>query len=121
MNTIKIKKVNVQVHFYSNSTWGGSEVAFENTFKLLLMRMILAIGIETDVRVSKDGVLYAIHDDNLKNITGKNVKIHDLSSDDLDQILIRGKYNILGLKNYFKNFNDATFNLDSKNINSAKL
>ena len=43
-----------------------------------------------------------------------------LSSDDLDQILIRGKYNIPRLEKLLQNFNDATFNLDSKNINSAK-
>ena len=100
---------------------GGSEVAFENTFQAFTDAYDLGYRwLETDVQVSKDGVLYAIHDDNLKNITGKNVKIHDLSSDDLDQILIRGKYNIPRLEKLLQNFNDATFNLDSKSINSAK-
>ena len=81
---------------------GGSEVAFENTFQAFTDAYDLGYRwLETDVQVSKDGVLYAIHD-NLKNITGKNVKIHDLSSDDLDQILIEENIIFLGLKNYFK-------------------
>ena len=100
---------------------GGSEVAFENTFQAFTDAYDLGYRwLETDVQISKDGVLYAIHDDNLKNITGKNVKIHDLGSDDLDQVLIKGKYNIPRLEKLLQKFNDATFNLDSKNINSAK-
>ena len=84
---------------------GGSEVAFENTFQAFTDAYDLGYRwLETDVQVSKDGVLYAIHDDNLKNITGKNVKIHDLSSDDLDQILIRGKYNIPRLEKITSKF-----------------
>ena len=68
---------------------GGSEVAFENTLQAFTDAYDLGYRwLETDVQISKDGVLYAIHDDNLKNITGKNVKIHDLGSDDLDKILI---------------------------------
>ncbi|MDC3075968.1 glycerophosphodiester phosphodiesterase family protein [Paracoccaceae bacterium] len=100
---------------------GGSEIAYENTFQAFTDAYDLGYRwLETDVQISKDGVLYAIHDDNLKNITGKNVKIHDLNSDDLDQILIKGKYNIPRLEKLLLKFSDATFNLDSKNINSAK-
>ena len=120
VNTIKIKKEMCKYIFTPIAHRGGSEVAFENTFQAFTDVRSGYRWLETDVQVSKDGVLYAIHDDNLKNITGQNVKIHDLSSDDLDQILIRGKYNILRLEKLLQNFNDATFNLDSKSINSAK-
>ena len=100
---------------------GGSEVAFENTFQAFTDAYELGYRwLETDVQISKDGVLFAIHDNNLKKITGKNVKIHDLNSDDLDQILIKKKYNIPRLEKLLRKFNDATFNLDSKNINAAK-
>ncbi len=100
---------------------GGSEVAFENTFQAFTDAYDLGYRwLETDVQISKDGVLYAIHDDNLKNVHGLNVKIHHLNSDDLDQILIKRKYNIPRLDKLLQKFNDATFNLDSKNINSAK-
>jgi len=100
---------------------GGSEVAFENTFQAFTDAYDLGYRwLETDVQISKDGVLYAIHDDNLRNITGKNVKIHDLSSDDLDKILMKGKYNIPRLEKLLQKFDDSTFNLDAKNINSAK-
>ena len=100
---------------------GGSEVAFENTFQAFTDAYELGYRwLETDVQISKDGVLYAIHDNNLKNITGKNVKIHDLNADELDQILIKRKYNIPRLETLLRKFNDVTFNLDPKNINAAK-
>ncbi|MDC3081570.1 glycerophosphodiester phosphodiesterase family protein [Paracoccaceae bacterium] len=100
---------------------GGSEIAFENTIQAFTDAYELGYRwLETDVQISKDGVLYAIHDNNLKNITGKNVKIHDLNADELDQILIKRKYNIPRLEPLLRKFNDVTFNLDPKNINAAK-
>ncbi len=100
---------------------GGCEVAFENTFQAFTDAYELGYRwLETDLQISKDGVLYAIHDNNLKNLTGINKKIHDLDSNDLDQILINRKYNIPRLEQLLQRFNDVTFNLDAKNINAAK-
>ena len=100
---------------------GGSEAAFENTFQAFTDAYELGYRwLETDVQISKDGVLYAFHDNNLSNTTGINVKIHHLNSDDLDKILIKSKYNIPRLEKLLLKFNDVTFNLDPKNINSAK-
>ncbi len=96
---------------------GGCEVAFENTFQAFTDAYELGYRwLETDLQISKDGVLYAIHDNNLKNLTGINKKIHDLNSNDLDQILINRKYNIPRLEQLLRRFNDVTFNLDAKNI-----
>ena len=68
---------------------GGSEVAFENTYEAFADAYELGYRwLETDVQISKDGVLYAHHDTNLKRLVGINVNVHDLNSEDLDHILI---------------------------------
>ena len=74
---------------------GGTEVAFENTFEAFADAYALGYRwLETDVQISKDGFLYAIHDSNLKRIVGINININQLNSEDLDQILIGGKYRL---------------------------
>ena len=46
---------------------GGTEVAFENTYEAFADAYALGYRwLETDVQISKDGVLYAMHDYNLK-------------------------------------------------------
>ncbi len=100
---------------------GGTEVAFENTFEAFADAY--AIGyrwLETDVQISKDGVLYAMHDYNLKRVVGININIDQLNSEDLDQILINGKHKIPRIDTLLRKFHDVTFNLDAKNINAAK-
>ena len=100
---------------------GGSEVAFENTYEAFADAYELGYRwLETDVQISKDGVLYAIHDPNLKRLVGINVYVHDLNSEDLDRILINRKYNIPRLELLIRKFHDVTFNLDAKNIYAAK-
>ena len=100
---------------------GGSEVAFENTYEAFADAYELGYRwLETDVQISKDGVLYAIHDTNLKRLVGINVYVHDLNSQDLDRILINRKYNIPRLEVLIRKFHDVTFNLDAKNIYAAK-
>ena len=100
---------------------GGTEVAFENTFEAFADAYALGYRwLETDVQISKDGFLYAIHDNNLKRTAGININIDKLNSEDLDQILISGKHRIPRLDLLLRQFNDVTFNLDAKNINAAK-
>ena len=100
---------------------GGTEVAFENTYEAFADAYALGYRwLETDVQISKDGVLYAIHDSNLRRLVGINIKIDQLNSEDLDQILIRGKHRIPRIDLLLRKFHDVTFNLDAKNINAAK-
>ena len=100
---------------------GGTEAAFENTYEAFSDAYALGYRwFETDVQISKDGFLYAIHDNNLKRIAGININIDKLNSGDLDQILIRGKHRIPRLDLLLRQFNDVTFNLDAKNIHAAK-
>ena len=100
---------------------GGTEVAFENTFEAFADAYALGYRwLETDVQISKDGVLYAMHDYNLKRVVGININIDQLNSEDLDQILINGKHRIPRIDLLLQKFHDVTFNLDAKNINAAK-
>ena len=100
---------------------GGTEAAFENTYEAFADAYALGYRwFETDVQISKDGFLYAIHDNNLKRIVGININIDQLNSEDLDQILISGKHRIPRLDLLLRKFHDVTFNLDAKNINAAK-
>ena len=92
---------------------GGSEVAVENTYEAFADAYELGYRwLEIDVQISKDGVLYALHDPNLKRLVGINVYVHDLNSQDLDRILINRKYNIPRLELLIRKFHDVTFNLD---------
>ena len=100
---------------------GGTEVAFENTFEAFADAYALGYRwLETDVQISKDGVLYAMHDYNLKRVVGININIDQLNSEDLDQILINGKHRIPKIDLLLRNFHDVTFNLDAKNMMVAK-
>ncbi len=100
---------------------GGTEAAFENTYEAFSDAYALGYRwFETDVQISKDGFLYAIHDNNLKRTAGININIDKLNSEDLDQILISGKHRIPRLDLLLRKFNDVTFNLDAKNIHAAK-
>ena len=100
---------------------GGTEAAFENTYEAFADAYALGYRwFETDVQISKDGFLYAIHDNNLNRIVGINININQLNSEDLDQILISGKHRIPRLDLLLRKFPDVTFNLDAKNIHAAK-
>ena len=100
---------------------GGTEAAFENTYEAFADAYALGYRwFETDVQISKDGFLYAIHDSNLNRIVGINININQLNSEDLDQILINGKHRIPRLDLLLRKFHDVTFNLDAKNIHAAK-
>ena len=78
-----------------------------------------ANGIETDVQVSKDGVLVLFHDDTLDRVTGASGAIKDYTYNELSKI--RVKHNGLEDKvptfeeflNYFKDF-DLTFAIELK-------
>ncbi len=100
---------------------GGTEVAFENTYEAFADAYALGYRwLETDVQISKDGVLYAMHDYNLKRVVGININIDQLKSEDLDQLLINAKHRIPRIDLLLRKFHDVTFNLDAKNINAAK-
>jgi len=63
----------------------------ENTLVSLNKAIELgAHGIETDVRLSKDGVPVLIHDDNIRSFAGVDIKIRDLSLSELKEYTFSG-------------------------------
>jgi len=48
-------------------------------------------GIEFDLRVSRDGVPVAIHDESLHRIAGDSRRVRDLTSDELRDVALRGE------------------------------
>lgn len=49
-----------------------------------------AEGIEFDLRVSRDGELVAIHDENLHRVAGDARRVRDLTVDELQEVVLRG-------------------------------
>ncbi|MGC8820459.1 MAG: glycerophosphodiester phosphodiesterase family protein [Fervidobacterium sp.] len=62
----------------------------ENTIESLLKATELSDGIETDVRLTKDGIPVLIHDDNLEHFCGVHVKVKDLTLDELKNYSFQG-------------------------------
>ena len=60
---------------------GASADALENTWTAFRRACELDVGIELDVQITNDGVILVFHDDNLKRLTGRNLKIADINYD----------------------------------------
>ena len=48
--------------------------------------------IEMDVQMSKDGVLYCFHDDNMKRMTGADIDIRETNSTEIEKLKIGGEH-----------------------------
>ena len=48
--------------------------------------------IEMDVQMSKDGVLYCFHDDNMKRMTGADIDIRETNSNEIEKLKIGGEH-----------------------------
>lgn len=69
---------------------GASEYAPENTFSSFYLGLRMgANGIETDVQITKDGVLVLFHDDTLARVTGYEGTVADYTFEELSQMRVR--------------------------------
>lgn len=94
---------------------GAGLVAPENTMAAFQAAVDLGfLALETDVQISKDGVLFVHHDNSLKRLTGEDRRFETLTSGEIDQLRIRGGHAIPRLADVFEAFPDAVFNLDAK-------
>lgn len=87
----------------------------ENSIKAF--RAAHALGfryLETDVQTTRDGVLVAFHDTNLKRTCGFDAEISSLSAEELSAFRIDGAEPIPLLDELFEEFPDAMINLDAK-------
>ncbi|MFA5936093.1 MAG: glycerophosphodiester phosphodiesterase family protein [Patescibacteria group bacterium] len=67
----------------------------ENTLEAFARAVEMkADGIEFDVRVSRDGELVVIHDENLHRVAGDARRVRDLTKNELKDVLLRGRGSI---------------------------
>ena len=62
----------------------------ENSMAAFRKALDHGFGIELDVHLMKDGTLAVIHDDSLKRTAGADVKIEDLTAEDLENYRLEG-------------------------------
>jgi glycerophosphoryl diester phosphodiesterase len=87
----------------------------ENT--LAAFELAVSLGyhyLETDVHVTRDGVLLAFHDDILDRVTDRSGAIADLTLEEVNRALIGGREQVPTLARLFDEFPDARFNIDIK-------
>ena len=94
---------------------GGDRAAPENT----MAAFHDAVGqgfryLETDVHASKDGKVYAFHDDNLERMVGETVAISTLTAAEIDGLRVHGDHHIPTMAELFETFPEARFNIDAK-------
>jgi glycerophosphoryl diester phosphodiesterase len=70
--------------------------------------------LETDVQVTKDGVLVAFHDNDLQRTTGKPGKISELPWSEVSKALVDGKAPIPLLEDLLGAWPEARINIDCK-------
>lgn len=70
--------------------------------------------LETDVHVTKDGVLLAFHDSVLDRVTDLKGAIADLTLADVRQAKVGGREEVPTLAQLFEEFSEARFNIDIK-------
>ena len=70
--------------------------------------------LETDVHSSKDGGVFAFHDDSLDRVTGRIGKISELTSEEISNIEINGFAKIPTLLELLETFPEVKINIDPK-------
>ena len=93
----------------------------ENT--LAAFRHAVALGytyLETDVHVTRDGVLLAFHDTVLDRVTDRTGSVAEATWDEVEQALIGGAEPVPTLATLFDAFPDARFNIDLKSEGSVE-
>lgn len=70
--------------------------------------------LETDVHLTKDGVLLAFHDDVLDRVTDRPGSVADLTVAEVREARIGGEHRVPTLAELFDAFPDVTFNIDLK-------
>ena len=101
---------------------GASEYAAENTLSSFCMGLAMgANGIETDVQITKDGVLVLFHDDTLARVTGREGAVADYTYAELLEMRVRNEKTgaedvILRFEDFLRYFGwrDLTFAIEIK-------
>ena len=94
---------------------GGAGMFPENT--LPAFKNAVEMGykyLETDVHSSKDGAVFAFHDESLERVTGRTGKISDFAATEISQIEIDGFAKIPTLIELLELFPKVKINIDPK-------
>ncbi len=81
--------------------------AGENTIEAFAQAIKMNIGIELDVRLTKDNIPVIIHDKSLMRVAGKNIDVSSLSRDELKKIRLNTGENIPTLSETLKFVNNS--------------
>jgi glycerophosphoryl diester phosphodiesterase len=94
---------------------GGAGLAPENTIAAFTRSYALGVRyLETDVRLSADGVCMAFHDADLIRLTGRAGRINDMDHRELLRLRVRGKEPLARLDELLWAFPEARFMIDLK-------
>lgn len=94
---------------------GGAGVHPENTMPAFAHAVDLGYRyVETDVHVTRDGVLLAFHDDDLSRTCAVDVKISEISFAESRSLKVNGTAEIPTLEELFSTWNDLRINVDCK-------
>lgn len=98
---------------------GGAGLAPENTLQAFSRTYALGLRLlETDVRVTKDGVPLAFHDGDLSRLFGMPGAVRDHTWDELRSLRIGGEP-LLRIDDLLDTFTDASFLIDVKDAHSV--
>lgn len=87
----------------------------ENTMSAFKLAVSLGYDyLETDVQVTRDGVLLAFHDSVLDRVTNRSGRIDDLTYDEVREARIGGRERVATLAELFDEFPQVRFNIDVK-------
>ena len=94
---------------------GGAIEHLENTFPAFQSCVDLGYRyLETDVRVTADGVLIVFHDPTLERVTDRTGRIEHLTWAEVSEARIGGREPIMRLEDFLGAWPDVRFNLDIK-------
>ena len=101
---------------------GAKGYVAENTYESINKAIELGVdGIEIDVFKCASGELVLFHDKNLKELTGESGLIENLTTKQLEQFLVLGKYKIPTLTDVLKRIEKPLFvNIELKGLNTAQ-
>ena len=106
---------------------GASEYLPENTFISFYTGVYMgANGIETDVRLTKDGVPVLFHDDTLKRVTGEDGAVEDFSFAELQRFNVTKNGHIDKIASFGDflvhfGFRNLTFAIELKGANAEHI
>ncbi|MDO7976627.1 glycerophosphodiester phosphodiesterase family protein [Oceanotoga teriensis] len=79
-----------------------------------------ADGIEYDTRLTKDKVPVVLHDDNLERLSGKNIKLSDITFEELQKIKLDNGQSVPKVEDVLKVLDEPSFlNLEVKEVEAA--